>query len=195
MGTRIYRGVARKAAAERTREAIVAATRKLLVRGTPAFSVDDVAEEAGVARMTVYHRFGSKRGLLEALFDDLAARGLVEKLRPSVVAADPSQALDLLIDAFAHFWHVERPIIRRLRALMATDADFEASINARDQRRRELLRGIVRRMGIAGRRARDAVDTLHMLTSFESFDALSRDGRTPRDVTKSIRKLARAALS
>ena len=199
MATRKYESAARREAAGRTRDAIITAARQLLVRGGGAgggepFSIDAIAERAGVARMTVYHQFGSKRALLEALFDDLAVRGLVGKLRPCVAASDASHALDGLIDAFAHFWHTERAVIRRVRALMATDRDFEASINARDERRRELLRGIAGRLGITGRRARDVVDVLHVLTSFETFDALRKGGRTVGETTRIVRELAHRAI-
>ncbi len=48
--------------------------------GLFGFTVDAVAREAGVARMTVYYQFGSKAGLLEAIFDSLAVRGGAEEL-------------------------------------------------------------------------------------------------------------------
>jgi AcrR family transcriptional regulator len=196
MGTRKYEAVARKAAADRTRATIIAATRSLLLKGTAApFSVDAVADKAGVARMTVYHQFGSKRGLLEALFDDIASRGLVERLRASFVHANPSDALDALFDAFAHFWHAERPVIRRLRAMAVADADLEAGVAARDERRREILRRIVDRMGMSGARARDGVDALHMLSSFETYDALAKGRRSLDNVVSTIRTLARAVVN
>jgi hypothetical protein len=57
-----------------------------------------------------------------------------------------------------------------------------------------LLRGIVGRLGITGRRARDAVDVLHTLTSFETFDALSRGDRPLGEVTRIVRELARSVV-
>jgi AcrR family transcriptional regulator len=192
MAFRKYQCVARQAAVDRNRAAIITAARELFADPAGVFSIEAVARRAGVARMTVYHQFGSKRGLLQALFDDLARRSLVTKLRASFEKTDPLEALDALIDAFAHFWHAERQVIRRLRAVMVTDADFDAEIKARDERRREHLRSIVRR---AGQAAGQTVDALQMLSSFETFDALAGNGRSVRSVVKMIGRLARAVLT
>jgi AcrR family transcriptional regulator len=195
MGSRKYQCVARLEAVDRNRAMIIAAARELFADPAETFSIDAVARRAGVARMTVYHQFASKRGLLQALFDYLAGRSLVTRLRASFEKADPLEALDALIAAFAHFWHAERQVIRRLRAVMVTDADFDAEIKARDERRREHLRSIVRRAGLSGRAAKNAVDALHMLSSFETFDALAGNERSVRSVAKMIGRLARAVLS
>lgn len=42
--------------------------------------------------------------------------------------------------------------------------------------------------------AQEAVDTLFMLTSFESFEALARPGRSPEEIARILIRLARAAL-
>ena len=71
-----YRLGQRRVAAEQTRARIIAAARALLTSsgGLVGFTVDAVAKQAGVSRMTVYYQFDSKAGLLDALFDDLAER-------------------------------------------------------------------------------------------------------------------------
>src|SRR5262249_56620917 len=101
MKRRPYRLGQRQTSVEQTRARIVAAARELLATpgGVSGFTVDAVAAQAGVARMTVYNQFGSKRGLLEALFDDLAARGLVAPLLPAFGRPEPPDALDQLIAA------------------------------------------------------------------------------------------------
>src|SRR5579872_2046609 len=76
MSPRAYRSAAREDAAERNRLRIVAAAGKLLrAKGAAGFSLDAVARKAHVTRLTVYNQFGSRRRLLEAVFDDHAARG------------------------------------------------------------------------------------------------------------------------
>ena len=73
---RSYNPVERLRSVEAGRERIVAAARDLLEDDdAEGFSIDAVARRAGVARMTIYNQFESKAGLLEALFDSLAARG------------------------------------------------------------------------------------------------------------------------
>ena len=75
MTRRPYQPVQRQRAVDEGRERIVLAARALLeADDDEPFSIDAVARRAGVARMTVYNQFGSKTGLLEALFD-LGVRG------------------------------------------------------------------------------------------------------------------------
>src|SRR5262245_43869901 len=72
----------RRAATGQTRARTIAAARELLTaeNGISAFSIEAAARQAGVARMTLYYQYGSKTGLLNALFDDLAARGGLEQM-------------------------------------------------------------------------------------------------------------------
>src|ERR687885_370284 len=95
MSPRPYQRTRRAAAAEETRARVLAAARELLGAsgGLTGFSLDAVAAAADVARMTVYYQFDSRRGLLEALFDDLAARGLVDRLRGALCRPEPLDAL------------------------------------------------------------------------------------------------------
>src|SRR5918994_2321731 len=62
-------------AVDETRQRVVAAARERLSEsGYHGTSVDDVARRADVARATVYHQFGSKVGLLEAVIEDFERR-------------------------------------------------------------------------------------------------------------------------
>ncbi len=201
MSPRPYKLGQRQLAVDQTRGRIVAAARELLAdaSGPPSFTVDAVARQAGVARMTVYYQFQSKQGVLEAVFDDLANRGLMPHLRPVFHEPDPERALDGLIAAFAAFWDSDRIVIRRARALAALDAEIAESLRARDELRRGHLRKILGRMEGQQRSApantqTSALDILHMLTSFETFDALLKDGRSLADTTRIVRQLAAAAL-
>jgi AcrR family transcriptional regulator len=64
------------AAAEKRRHVLKAAMSFLREEPTLApFSLDALAKRAGVMRLTVYNQFGPRRGLLEAVFDDIARRG------------------------------------------------------------------------------------------------------------------------
>src|ERR1700682_5686739 len=103
MSPRPYRLGQRQGAADETRAGILAAGRGPVPAGT-SFSIDAVARRADVARMTVYYQFSSKRGLLEALFDALAARGGMQQLPSAFQKTDPAAALNRFIDVFARFW-------------------------------------------------------------------------------------------
>jgi AcrR family transcriptional regulator len=82
MSPRPYRLGQRQAAIEPTRTRILSAARALLMSsdGYSRFSIEAVARQADVARMTVYHQFGSKIGFLEALCDSLAVSGEMEQM-------------------------------------------------------------------------------------------------------------------
>src|SRR5207237_9610595 len=102
MSPRPYRLGQRQVAADETRSRIVKAAREQLEKEA-SFSLDAVARRADVARMTVYYQFGPRRGLLEALFDDLAARGRIPRIPSAIQKADPLAALDRLTEIFAIF--------------------------------------------------------------------------------------------
>ena len=201
MSPRPYRLGQRQATTEQTRVRIITAARELLIAsdGFSGFSIDAVARQADVARMTVYHQFGSKIGLLEALSDSLAAHGGMEHLANAFRRPEPLDALDEYITVFSRFWDSDRLVTRRLRALAALDPDFEQVIRARDERRRQGLRVIVQRLVEKhGRPAPEAVEevvnVLYTLIGFECSDTLAGATRSIEEVTPIVRRLAHAAL-
>lgn len=184
----------RQAAVDETRGRILRAARRLLLAKRGAdFSLDAVARRARVTRLTVYHQFGSRRGLLEALFDDMAAKGgLLEALPNAFRQADPEEALARFVATFGHFWAEGRPIVRRLQALAVLDPELGKAIAGRNEWRRQGLRVIVGRLG-RGASSDQAVDVLFTLTSFHTFDTLAGQ-RSPEAVVPVVLRLARAAV-
>lgn len=91
-----------RADAARNRRAILDATRSLLVeRGAEGVTMDRVAAAAGVGKGTIFHRFGSRAGLLQEL---IAEPALV--LREAVTSGPPplgpgAPAADRLVAFFA----------------------------------------------------------------------------------------------
>ena len=198
---RPYRLGQRQAATEQTRARILAAARDLLMSpdGYARFSIEAVARQADVARMTVYHQFGSKIGLLEALCDTLAASGGMEYLATAFRQPDPLEALNQFLLVFGRFWEADRLVTRRLRALAALDPDFEQVIRARDAWRRQGISVIAERLidhqGLLPETARDEfVEVLFTLSSFETFDTLAGPTRSLEEVAPLVAQLARAAL-
>ena len=201
MSPRPYRLGQRQATTEQTRARIINAARELLAEssGFSGFSIDAVARQADVARMTVYHQFGSKIGLLEALSDSLAAHGGMEHLADAFRRPEPLDALDEYINVFGRFWSADRLVMCRLRALAALDPDFEHVIRTRDEWRRQGLRVIVQRFAEKhGRPAPEALDeainVLFTLIGFECFDTLAGPTRSIEEVAPMMQRLARAAL-
>jgi AcrR family transcriptional regulator len=201
MSPRSYNLGKRRAATDQTRARIIVAARDLVAAeaGLPEFSMDAVARQANVARMTVYYQFASKLGLLEALYDHLARRGQMHLLPGAFQLPDPLRALTAFIATFIGFWSSDRLVIRRLRGMAAVDPDVEKGIRARDERRRHGLRIIVARLtdhyGHPTPGEQDqAIDILQMLTSFETFDWLAAQDRTAERIGQIVEKLARTAL-
>jgi AcrR family transcriptional regulator len=185
---------ARHAATQETRSRILEASLRLLgsEAGITAFTIESVAREAGVARMTVYYQFSSRQGLLEAVYDELGARGLVQELPAVLTATNRRDAIERYVYAFCRFWAADRLVMRRVRALARLDPDFEAGVHARDERRRQICRTVLSRYGsgsspfsVTG----DTMDVVLMLTSFETFDALAIDGRGFDDVVTLLQGL------
>src|SRR5438105_8026088 len=110
MSPRPYRLGQRQATTDQTRARILNAARELLMASDAfsGFSIDAVARQADVARMTVYYQFGSKIGLLEALCDSLAAQGRMEQLATAFRQPDPLDAMAEYIAVFGRFWNSDR---------------------------------------------------------------------------------------
>jgi AcrR family transcriptional regulator len=168
--------------------------------GYSRFSIEAVARQADVARMTVYHQFGSKIGLLEALCDSLAVSGGMEQLATAFRQPDPLDALNQYLLVFSRFWDVDRGVLRRLRELAALDPDFEQVIRARDKWRRQgvcvLDQRLVEQQVLPPDAARDEIiDVLFTLSSFETFDTLAGPRCSLQEVAPLVYRLARAALT
>ena len=199
--SRPYRMVKRKAATQQNRERILAAARDLLLAEDFAeFSMDAVARKAGVIRRTLYYQFKSKAGLLEQLYDYIARRGNIQNLANVFrYGNDSVQHLYEFIRFFVNFWNSDRDLIRRLHGLGAIDSEIGEGLRARNERRRNGVRVIVERyensyQSLTPVQKPVAIDTLHMLTSFETFDALAVPGRSLEDIARIIQKFAYHAL-
>jgi AcrR family transcriptional regulator len=190
---RTYQSERRQVATNETRSRILEAARSLLsTAGGATFTIDEVAARADVARMTVYHQFQSKPGLIAALSDDLASRGGIGRLPEAFMASDPMGGLEILVQVFMHMWESERLIIQRLRALSTLDPDF-ADHEDRNQRRRHAITVLLRRLSPAPGDLDDKADLLTAMTSFESYEAFAASGRdadaAARVISAAIRRL------
>jgi len=167
-------------------------------KGIDEFSLEAVAKKAGVTRLTVYNQFGSRRALLEAVFDERAIRSGLHRLIEAMATSDPHDALLQVIAIFCEFWTFDPGALGLLHAAGASDPDLALSVGERNERRRRLLAALVRRIAHQGRtRAkaeRDLVDTLFALTSFWFFSQLATGGRTATATCRIIQELAMDAV-
>lgn len=172
---------------DRTRTAILTAARDLLTAGEPALSAAAVARRAGVSRITVYNRFGSKAGLLRELAD--AARGEVAS-PPDQQAADPRERLRQRFLTSCSMWSADPALFRRLDAVghLEMTAPTEDRTLAEELAAADQLR--------PGCSLKEAEDVMGALTSFEVFDRLHKDGRrSTAAVTDILMRLAAGILA
>jgi AcrR family transcriptional regulator len=198
MRSRPYKSAVREEASGRTRARIVAAAHEILGsrRGGRNFSLDAAAKAAGVTRLTVYNQFGSRRALLEAVFDDCAKRGGLHRIAEAMADPEPQSGLRKIIAIFCDFWGSDTSTLGWLHAAGTGDAEFEDSLYERNERRRNLLTVLVRRM-TAGKntdQAKDLVDALFALTSLQFFADLRTGGRSKSDVCAMIQMMASDAM-
>ena len=202
MSPRPYRLGERESTIQQTRDRILEAARALLTTsdGFTSFSIEAVARQANVARMTVYYQYGSKVGLLEAICDTLAANGGITQLANVFRMAEPRAMLAAYIRMFSQFWDSDRLLARRLRGLAALDPEFEQVIRARDERRRRGTEVLAQRLADStGQPTPDAmhqtIDLLFTLTSFETFDTLAGPARSCAEVAPLVQRLTERALN
>ncbi len=158
---RPYRLGRRQASVDRTAAAIVSAARQVLIEGSPSgLSVGAVARRAGVSRLTIYNRFGSRARLLEAAVP-----------HPMVIepdSEDPREALRLLLQRACSAWAAHPALFRYLPETEHGDPDAARHLAER------LASADALRAGCSLREAQDVVGAL---TSFALFDRLHQDGR------------------
>ena len=169
MEPRSYRLGRRQVAADRTRAAILSTARELLATGNgPSISVGAVARRAGVSRLTIYNRFGSKAGLLQAVLRNARP----SSSSPSAEAiGDPRARLRQRIAESCVRWAADPSLFRRLPEVGLIDSEppdgdraLAEQLAAADQLR-------------PGCSLKEAEDVIGALTAFATFDRLHKDGR------------------
>ena len=193
---RTYKSAVRAASVDESRARILAAARKLLAGGedVPAFSLDAVAREAGVTRLTVYNQFESKRGVMEAVFDSIAREGGLFELSAVFAEPDAERALRRVVAVFCHFWSTHIEVVPKFVAFAQQDEEMATSLKERTERRRQLLTALVRRLD-AVTAPSELVDVLFALTSAEFYRALSTRRRSGAAIEELIWDAVRDAVT
>jgi len=183
------------------RAAILEAARSQLeANGFLQLTMDSLARESGVTRQTVHNLFGTKTGVLEALFDQLALDGGMERMGAVMQRTDIEAMLAGFVDVFAGFWAKDRLLLRRIHGIAAIDPELGAVLEARNRRRQTAATRVVdqlsRRSG--GNETEDRtqrIATLDALTSFEFFDALAKSCGKEEDPARLVLEMVKKALA
>lgn len=166
----------RRARVDATHTRILAATERLVGARSPgAFSMDDVAREAGVARATVYEHFGTKPRLLGALVE-MVARESALPLDDAARAPDPVAATRIIVQHAGSHWDRHARRIREAQETAAFAAKAAGGVMPADVDH-AALRDLADRLFRGGHlrppwTAVEAAAALGVLTSFETFNRL-----------------------
>lgn len=91
-----------------------AAVRVFAARGYEATRVSDIAKEAGVAYGLVYHYFGSKDAVLEAVFHEQWGRLLTAFSFAEQTGEDAEKQLELVVKIVLRSWRDDPDLVRLL---------------------------------------------------------------------------------
>jgi AcrR family transcriptional regulator len=95
-------------------------------RGYDAVGVQEVAEAAGVAKPTLYHFFGSKLGLLEALFSEYGSKLDTRVAEAAHYTGDLPLTLDRIFAAYIDFAAAQPTFYRMELALSFAPRESDA---------------------------------------------------------------------
>src|SRR5580692_3098710 len=117
---------------DHSRAAILRAARAHLeTGGYRQLTMASLAAASGVTRQTVHNLFGTKKAILEALFDVIALDGGMDRMRDAMAQPSPDAMLSLFVEIFCHFWSSDRVLMRRIHGIGAIDPEFGEVIDAR----------------------------------------------------------------
>jgi AcrR family transcriptional regulator len=183
---------------DRKRAAILTAAKKHLESsGVADLTMDSLARESGVTRQTIHNLFGTRMGVLEALFDQVALDAGIERMRMVMQQANAESMLAGFVEVFTSFWAKDRVLIRRIHGIAAIDPEFGAAVEARNRRRQIAAARIVDRLTgeSCGQRHTEKIAALWALTSFEFFDAVTESCGDMRLAASVVLALAKKAVS
>ncbi len=162
--------------------------------------MEELAVAAGVSGATGFNRFGSKLGVLQALFNRSMDGPEMQAITDALALEDPVAALEAVIEAACAIWEAYGDVHLQLQAVGTLEPDANTHVDRQREQQRAEIEELVRRLAKAerlrpGLSQTRAAATLHMLTSLESFVWLRREyGLSLRQTRETITDLARTLL-
>jgi AcrR family transcriptional regulator len=174
MATRTYTASRRRGSPASVERVLEAAERLIREDAFHSATMDELAAASGVSRATIFNRFGSKLGVLQALYARCVESPEMRAVGEAFALEDPVMALEAVIDTACTMWEAHGFIQEQIQAIVILEPGASATIEQQKDEQRADLQDLTRRLARAGRlrpglgEARVGA-TLHMLTSLESF--------------------------
>ena len=169
------------AAADTRREILQAARRLFAEHGYPGTSVQQIADEAGVALQTIYSSVGNKAALVLALNDLLDEEADVATLGQALMAETrPRQLLAKAVHLTRQMNERCGDVIRALLSAESAEPDVAAAVADGMRRHSAGGRGVAEKLAHAGAlkagvTAEQAATAFSMMTSPHSWRQLTAD--------------------
>lgn len=186
---------------DRTIEQVLDAAQDMVRAGEfHSATMEDLASRAGVSRATLFARFGSRLGVLDALNVRCADSTEIAELHRALGIEDPAERLHAVIAASCKVWERWGDVQRHLRAVVVLEPEVRPLIEAQREFQRSSLRALADGLArderlVSGISANRAAVTLHMLTGLEAFVELRHEGGLSLDATiVTLRRLAAGLL-
>jgi AcrR family transcriptional regulator len=200
MATRPYTASRRRGSPASVERVLDAAEQLIREDAFHSATMDELAAAAGVSRATVFNRFGSKLGVLQALYARCIESPEMEAVMAAFEIEDSLAALEAVIDAVCAMWETHGFIQEQVQAIVVREPEASAIVEEQKEEQSSDLRNLTRRLARADRlrpglgEAR-VTATLHMLTSLEAFLWLRQEyGLSVRQTRETIAELARQLL-
>lgn len=197
--TRSYDMTMRDRSAKATRRNIIDAAHRLLGRPDGgSLTLQEVADEAGVSRATIYNRIGSRSELLTAVFLDQGRLIDFDRVLQAMKLDDPAESVLETVRESCRAWEVMPVAIRRTKALAVLDPEIGELVTRFEGYRRQEIAQFVERVvsrcdpSVDGT-AEGLSPVLALITSFESYDVLRHD-HDPAAATGRLVQLAATAF-
>jgi AcrR family transcriptional regulator len=176
----------------------MSAVRELLDEGSfHESTVEQVADQAGISRATLYQHFRSRLELVDAICDTFAVNPALLRIRETVELPDPDEALAETLAGCVRFWSSEDSVLSQLYGVVAVDPAAQDLVDRQREDRRGEMERLVRHLRKSGRLRKSearALALLMVITSYETFGELHRAGVSERELTKTLQASASELL-
>lgn len=114
---------------ERREQILAAAVRVFAERGYETTRISDIAREAGVAYGLIYHYFGSRDAILDAVFREAWGRLLMAVAGAEETAGSAPERLELVVKIVLRSWRDDPNLVRLIVREVARGPQLEAELD------------------------------------------------------------------